>query len=152
MRHFALISDAALECLSSILVAMELLGCLPWCVGWLAMFLLDRALGGKRAIGLFPGVYRLWGKLRRSEAKKWEDKCAVRSFFAWGSGKGAADTVWRQIARAEGAMGVGIHVGAALKDFFKFYELVPHKDLEEKVLASELPKPISRLAVWAYGM
>ena len=53
-----------------------------------------------RAIGIFAGPIRLWGKLRRRQCAEWERKCD-EVFFAAGEGRTALAPVWRAAARAE---------------------------------------------------
>eukprot|EP00959_Pyramimonas_sp_CCMP1952_P336702 7050451-Pyramimonas_sp.AAC.1 len=52
--------------------------------------LLEKPAGGWRPIGLFSSFYRLWGKLRRPHAARWEYGRS-RSYLAAGKSAGAAD-------------------------------------------------------------
>ena len=97
-------------------------------------------------------MYRFWGKLRRSTAQSFENKFATRSFFAWGSGKGAGDAIWRQAVRTEAAKGDKDHIAAVFDDFHKFYELVPLKRLLDKANASGLNRVLVRVVLGAYKM
>ncbi len=74
VRHYALLSAAALEVLASILYLSELLGELPAQIAAVILTMLSKPTGGYRPIGVFPSPYRLWGRLSRSVADEWERK------------------------------------------------------------------------------
>ena len=152
LRHFGFLGDEGLEALADIIEIVELLGVIPRQLWRIIIVFLENASGGKRCIGIFPGLYRYWGKLRRSTAQSFEDTFASNSFFAGGSGKGAGDAIWRQAVRTEAAKGEGAHIAVILKDFLKFYELVPLSKLLVKANASGLNKVLVRVVLGPYKM
>ncbi len=119
MRHYALLSDEALEALADIMLVVEYLGHLPGQLRFTAMPLIAKARGGHRAIASLVSLYRLWSRLRREEARKWE-AAHDRPYLAAGKGRGPQDAVWRQAARAEAAIGSKKQVATALWDLASF--------------------------------
>ena len=77
--------------------------------------LIPKSDGGRRPIGLFPAIHRIWTRVRRPDAEKWEDQnpCGI---FAACRGQAATDTVWAQAPRAEMAAGHKQVAAAALFD------------------------------------
>ncbi len=71
-RHFALMSDPALEALAAIYEAVELAG--VWPPQWrrITHVLLPKPAGGVRAIGIFPGPTRLYTRVRRDIPRRGE--------------------------------------------------------------------------------
>ena len=63
VRHYALLPDAALCTLGLLLGLFEAIGELPPQIQFLVVALIPKQPSGLRPIGLFPGVYRLGGKL-----------------------------------------------------------------------------------------
>ena len=59
-----------------------------------SFFLLAKASGGFRTIGLLPDLYRVWAKLRMALVHEWYAK-VPRQFFAAGPGKSIEDAVGR---------------------------------------------------------
>ena len=91
--------------------------------------LLEKPLGGFRVIGLFSGLYRIWGKARRPILKVWGAK-NTRSYLAASSGRSVVDTVWRQAIKAEATKAKPDHEAAALLwDLVKYYESLEHHRL-----------------------
>ncbi len=121
MRHYALLSDDALEVLADFVLVIEYLGHLPQQLHFTAMPLIAKARGGHRAIASLASLYRLWSRLRREETRKWE-AAHDRPYLAAGKGRGPQDAVWRQAARAESANGSRRQVATALWDVSSFFE------------------------------
>ena len=70
-RHFALLSDAALQVVAVFLESIENLGAWPPGIDTVAIALIPKPKGGVRPIGLFPGLHRLWSRARRDVAQAW---------------------------------------------------------------------------------
>ena len=66
-------------------------------------------------------LYRLWGRIRRLEAAKWEAS-HFRPQLAFQKGAGCVDVVWRQAVRAEKAALAKKFYGAFLWDLADFYD------------------------------
>ena len=83
--------------------------------------LLPKASGGFRPIGLFPSLYRLWGRVRRPMAARWEQSHS-RDYFAAGQYAGATDVVWRQAVLSEAGALSGQVAFSVLWDMSNIYE------------------------------
>ena len=151
MRHFALLSDPALEVLAVLLEAVEKAGHLPRQVELVMIALLPKASGGWRPIGLFPGIYRLWGRCRRPWAVAWE-RAHDRHYYAAGQHTGAGDVVWRQAVLSEAGVQQGFCSASVLWDMAKFYESFRHDWLLARALDTEFPPAIAHLALACYQM
>ncbi len=149
MRHFMLLSDAGLEVLSGIIELMEATSELPRQLDVVLLAMLPKPAGGYRPIGVFPGLYRLWGKARRPYCKEWELK-HHRSYFGCGEAAGAVDLVWRQCFRSEAATSSGKHAATLLWDLVKFYESFNLQLLEERGIRLGFPPALLYLALRAY--
>ena len=138
MKRSQHLSDEALHILAILFEAMELSACLPRQIEKVLIALLPKSSGGFRPIGLFPAVYRLWGRSRRRLAKEWE-LAHYRSYFVAGQHAGATDVVWRQSVRAEAGTLQGECAASVLWDMSKFYESFNLGDL--RILALRLGFP-----------
>jgi hypothetical protein len=70
VSHFGLLSDEALRVAGLILSIAEARGSWPTQVARVQLPLLEKPLGGFRVIGLFSGLYRVWGKARTPNHKE----------------------------------------------------------------------------------
>ena len=148
-RHFAILSDDALECMSLFLRASEVLGVMPKQVRYTAIVLLPKPHGGFRPIGIFPALYRMYGQLRRSYCEAWETANS-RNYFAASSGRSAPDVVWRQAVDAEFATHDTGAAASVLWDVTKFYESFDHRKLRGRARATGFPGPLMNVALNAY--
>lgn len=92
LRHLAILSDQGLEVLAVILQAVERTGRVPPQLRFNLVALFPKPTGGFWPIGIFPAVYRLLGKARRSVCAQWESQ-HDRPYFAARSGRAPVDTV-----------------------------------------------------------
>eukprot|EP00973_Karenia_brevis_P010696 1449737-Karenia_brevis.AAC.1 len=112
-KSVTLLDDLALDILGDIFLLLEEAGKLGRSV--LTIVFLSKPDGGKRPIGLLPGLLRLWGKVRRGLAKQWE-KEHQRPYF-WGEArKPAAGSVHLQSLRNEVAKAKGEETASTLLD------------------------------------
>eukprot|EP00959_Pyramimonas_sp_CCMP1952_P332048 6952749-Pyramimonas_sp.AAC.1 len=72
MKHFAMMSDASLSLLCDILGLMGRSAVIPMQISIITMALIAKPSSGFRPIGIFCSAFRLYGKLRRTLADKWE--------------------------------------------------------------------------------
>ncbi len=149
MRHFALITDAGLEVLADVILAMELIGRLPPQLDALVMPMLSKERGGHRAVTTATSLYRLWGRLRREVVQKWESG-RDRPYFASGKGRRIHDVIWRQLAKAEAGQANGKVAVGILWDMAAYYETINRTRLWKLVKRHEFPLPVARLAFAAY--
>ena len=105
-RHFSLVSDAGLEAFAALLNLIEEIGAWPESIESVIAVLIPKPNCGVRPIGMFPGLYRVWARVRRSVATEWE-RAHDHPAFAAKEGNGALDTVWDQAFRSERAVGNG---------------------------------------------
>ena len=90
--------------------------------------LLDKSDGGKRPIGLFPTIIRIWMRARARMARKWEKEHADPAIHA-GEAMGAQRAAWQIAFQAENAHLTDQHYAQALLDLVKCFEKIPHKEL-----------------------
>ena len=111
VRHYSLLSDAALAVLATILLLVEALGYMPTQVAFVVVVLLDKPTGLFRPIGIFASIYRLWMKARRSWCLSWE-VAHDAPFFDMASGREVVDLVGRQAVRQEASVAEGSAEGS----------------------------------------
>ncbi len=149
-RHFALLSDQALEVTGALLEACELLSTFPSQVRLVSTPLLDKPKGGHRPVSIYPALYRLWTKARRGVTQDWEHR-HLRPFFSAAAGNGPADTVWRQQLKQETkVMSKGVAV-SVLWDLEAFFERIDRQRLHRRAAETEFPLPLLRLALDMYS-
>ena len=107
-RHFALLSNRALEAWIDIMTYAETVGHVPVVFQLLMVVFIPKAEAGVRPIGLFTSSLRLWGRLRRAVAVKWEAQ-NDRPYFWGGQGPLGSDVC----LEAGACCGVLPSVGAA---------------------------------------
>jgi len=127
-RALERLSDRLLAALCAILMACELLGAWPTMINLVLIVLLPKTDGGRRPIGLFPAVIRVWGRARRNMAQRWEAAHAIPGIYGC-SGMGAQRAAWQCAFRAENAGLSSRHFAEALLDLVKAFEKVPHQVL-----------------------
>ena len=98
---------------------------------------------------MFPGVYRLWARVRRPIATTWERQ-HQHAFFAVREGRAALDTVWEQAFDAEKATSEKRAAAAVLVDMRSFFEMFNHSTLKDRAREAGFPETITRLALAAY--
>ena len=121
-RHYSLLSDRALEVLSTICQVSEGIGKMPPSVRPITVALIPKPKGGLRPVGLFPCLLRVWAKAGLPIVEEWEAKNG-RTFFACGKGKGATHAVWRQALLCEAGVGRAEQSAAFLWDLRSFFDI-----------------------------
>jgi hypothetical protein len=149
MRHYSLVTDAGLEVLADVVLAMELIGRLPPQLDALVMPLIGKERGGHRAITMATSLYRLWGRVRREVTQRWEAS-HDRPYFAAGKGRRIQDVVWRQLFKAEAGEGDGLASASVLWDMKTFYDSLNRMRLWTQVRRHDFPLAIARLAFSVY--
>ena len=114
--------------------------------------LLPKSTTGRRPIGLFPWLPKIWGKARRSEASRWEIANS-RPYLYAGPGKGANIAVWKQAARAEhaNALPVSSAFGMSFIDLVKAFDKVPWHLLVQEAIRLGYSLWLLRLSLAAYA-
>ena len=151
-RALLRLPDSLLLALLALLAACEHQGRWPRAVAIVIVALLPKPDGGRRPIGLFPWLPRVWMRIRRQVARDWE-LANPRPYLYAGVGKGANVAAWKQGARAELAQSLP-HVlyGQALLDLVKAFERVPHHVLVREAIRLGYSLWILRLALAAYRL
>ena len=80
-RRFSLLSDDGLETLADLYELLKIRGHPPQQQAQVYIFLILKASGGARPIGIFTSYYRLWSKVRQDNAAKWAG-LNDRAFFS----------------------------------------------------------------------
>ena len=70
-RHVALLPDAGIQYIADLFEVWEYAGCPLLPEQTLMVKMIPKPTGGDRPIGLFPVLYRIWGKLRQPLLKEW---------------------------------------------------------------------------------
>ena len=151
-RALLRLSDGLLLALLRLLTACERIGRWPKAVAMVVIALLPKPDGGRRPIGLFPWLPRVWMKVRRDVACEWE-RLHERPYLYAGVGKGANVAAWKQAARAELARALpGVEYGQVLLDLVKAFERVPHHVLVREAARLQFPLWVLRLSLAAYRL
>ena len=144
-------SDAAIEALIRIFMLAEFLGKWPDAVGVVIMALIPKTDGGRRPIGLFPTLVRIWMRVRLPVAQEWQ-RAHERPYFYAGPTKGASVAAWKQAARAELGASLRLDYAAVLLDLVKAFDRIPHDWLVRQAQRYEYNLYLLRLSLAAYGL
>ncbi len=151
-RALLRLDDELLMALLRLLFVCESQGRWPRAVALVIIALLPKPDGGRRPIGLFPLLPRIWMKMRRAVAEEWE-RCNARPYLYAGTGKGADVAAWKQAARAELAQALPyVDYGQVLLDLVKAFERVPHHILVREARRLGYSLWVLRLALAAYRL
>ncbi len=149
LRHYELMSDAALGIVADLIEILETCGELPSQLRLTEMPLIEKSRGGHRAVASLVGLYRLWAKLRKPMVAAWEAR-NERPYLAAGKGKRPHASVWQQACRAEAAVDSGGYAGNLLWDLGSFFESIKREPLWQRARRLEFPMTILKVALLAY--
>jgi hypothetical protein len=149
LRHYSLMSDAALSYVADFMEVLEVTGELPPQLGLTAMPLIEKPRGGHRAVASLVGLYRLWARLRKAVVADWESR-HERPYLAAGKGKSPQATVWRQACRSEAAVGRGRCSGTVLWDMASFFEAIKRVPLWHRARGLGFPLTVLKVALTTY--
>lgn len=124
-RAVARLSDRLLEWLIMIFHAAERLGTWPAALRLVVIVLLPKPDGGRRPIGLFATLVRIWMRCRSNIARAWEAANDLPCFFG-GVGRGAQRAAWMVAFNAESAARQHMFYAQSLLDLVKAFERLPH--------------------------
>jgi len=150
-RAFARLSVSLLTALCVILMAAELDGRWPSIVDFVLIVLLPKTDGGRRPIGLFPALVRVWARARACAARAWEAQNA-RPYIFGGAGMGAQRAAWQAGFRAEAAALTGTAFAQSLLDLVKAFETIPHRPLVEAARRHGYSLWLLRMSLAAYRL
>ena len=114
-RALCRLSKEAIRCLCMVLSAAELLGYWPECLHLVLIVLLPKPDGGRRPIGLFPTIIRVWMRARVYIAREWE-AANQRPCLYGGPSMGAQRAAWQASYAAESAARSGKYFAQSLLD------------------------------------
>ena len=100
----------------------------PALVRYVLIVLLPKSDGGRRPIGLFPMVVRVWSRARMIVARAWESANSRPTIFG-GAGMGAQRASWLAAFKAEAVARRGAAFAQSLLDLVKAFEQIPHRIL-----------------------
>ena len=150
MRHFTMLPKEGLLAWGRFFVLIERIAVWPramWCV---QMPLLEKPKGGYRGIGILPGAYRLWARVRRPWARAWEQQHRNPRLVAC-AGISCIDVIWRHATRCEGAVADGLRVLAFGWDMKEYYEHLSRDLLRSRAESLAFPAAILNPALAMYS-
>ena len=150
VRQYSLLSHGGLECLGLILQACLAVSALPPQVSYLVAFLISKAKGGFRSLGLFPSLYRLLLRCLRPRLRAWEHEYR-RPFFSFASGQSCIWLLWRQSVAAETCALAGRHCAIFLWDMSDYYEHICRETLKQRATTTNFPRDILDFICCMYG-
>ena len=150
-RALLRLSDTALLALINLRMKMEQVG--EWAddLDLVLIVLLDKADGGRRPIGIFPTIVRVWMRARAAHARAWEAANASDELYG-SAGMGAQRAAWVEAFCAESAALESESHAQALMDLTKAFETIPHDLLLDAAKCRGFPLALLRLSLAAYRL
>ncbi len=145
------LSDEVLDRLCILLLAAEAFGDWPTIMRLILIVLLPKADGGRRPIGLFPTIVRVWMRSRAEVTRRWEAAHHLPNVYG-GRGMGAQRAAWQSAFHAELAAADQLAFAQAMLDLVKAFEKVPHEHLIQAVRALGFDLRLLRLSLAAYRL
>ena len=144
-------SDSVLRLLIQVFLMAESVGRWFPQVGVVLVVLIPKPDGGRRPIGLFPGLIRIGMRARMPILQKWVQQ-HERPYFYGGPARGADVAAWRQAYLAELAKAKRTDYVASLLDLVKAFDTVPFEVLIAHGVALSYCLWILRLCILAYTL
>ena len=105
VRSFGLLSDQGLDSLALMMGVWECGGDFPSPMRLVITKLIPKPTGGRRPIGLFGAVVRLWGRARGRDTMIWQRRRADDPIVNMQPGRRIGDAAWRTMdASARGGL------------------------------------------------
>ena len=149
-RHVAILSPEAREALADVFYAQEAQGDVVTPQRSLQARLLKKPDGGRRPIGLFRGLFRVWSRARRWMTRRWQVRHAGDAVLNMAPHRHVGDGTWRSLARNALTREDRAHSIEAQWDVTKCFENVGHEALIRLAVALQFPSAILRLSVASY--
>ena len=150
-KAYGRLSEEAIHALIALFLAFEKSGQWPKVAYLVLIVLLPKKTGGRRPIGLFPTMVRIWMRARIIVARTWEAANAMPTVFG-GAGMGAQKAAWQAAFDSESAALTGTHHAQSLLDLVKAFETVPHEVLARAAERAGYNMVILRLSIAAYRL
>ena len=149
-RHFEWLPTSILEGWVDIMMKAESSGWIPSAMNMLTVVFIPKGAVGVRPIGLFTSSQRLWGKLRREVAERWE-RDHERGYWWGGSGRSVESCVWNQALNGEFAAATGRKAASIMLDLVKAYETLGHRMCAQRFRDAEVPMQYARWCLRCYA-
>lgn len=150
-RDLCRLSKEAIRCLCMVLSAAELLGSWPECLHLVLIVLLQKPDCGRRPIGLFPTIIRVWMRARVYVAREWE-AANQRSCLYGGPSMGAQRASWQASFAAETVARSGKYFAQSLLDLVTAFEMIPHHLIVSAARTHGFSPWFLRLSLAAYRL
>ena len=148
-RHLGWFHD--LEATACLLNLVTTTGLMPTCEQELLSAQYPKPLGGgRRPIGQFKALYRVWGKCQRHHLRSWQRELDDGGILNTGEGRKVTDCVWRSAVRGETSEGLQRSFLVLLWDLAKAFEKVNHSKLILLARSVKFPAAILRVVVNAF--
>ena len=143
-RWFGWLSSALLQALACLLNTLEALGVWPMQVQAIIIAQIAKSGGGRRPIGLFTSLVRLWEHIRKSIVEQWR-QTVVRPYHWASRGRSTEAAVYKQALQAEAAAARGLESAASLIDLVKAFEMIKLEIIWRRGLQLHFPPRLLRL-------
>ncbi len=150
-RAVARLSTEMIIWLCHLLCAAEAIGVWPLIWQLVLIVLIPKPDGGRRPIGLFPTITRIWMRARRDVALAWESKWQIPSLHG-GAAMGAQRAAWQSAFRAEAAANDTLFFGQSLLDLIKAFQRLPHHLIAAAARRLGYSLYLLRLSIAAYRL
>ena len=148
-RAIARCSDTVLQAIIALFLLAESTGKWFQAIGVIMVVLIPKSDGGKRPIGLFPSLIRLWMRVRLKVAQQWV-RDNERPYFYAGPCKGADVASWKQALLAEASKAMTLPYIASLLDLIKAFDSVPFDHLSAEAARARYNLFLLRLSIASY--
>ena len=149
-RHYVLLSDRTLKCLSVLYMYMEASGLAPSPVRTVTASLIPKPSGGLRGIGLLRSFIRIWERCQKPLVVQWESLMGSGPEFSASRGRSPLDAVWRRAVNAELAHSNGQIACSILMDLRKCYDMLAHLPTAVRGVAAGFPIALLRISMAMY--
>ncbi|CAK0860300.1 unnamed protein product, partial [Prorocentrum cordatum] len=136
---------------ASTLNALEAGSPWPQAQDTILFYLLAKASGGYRNLGLIPELARLWETIRMPYARRWEH-CHRRSYDWAARGKSSERAAWEQALFCEATVAQGMEYAVTYFDLVKCFEYVTHEKVWQAGTRSGFNTVILEMVLRIYSM
>ncbi|CAK0899811.1 unnamed protein product [Prorocentrum cordatum] len=136
---------------ASTLNALEAGSPWPQAQGTILFYLLAKASGGHRDLGLIPELARLWETIRMPCARGWEQ--SHRRGYDWAARGGSSErAAWEQAVFCEATVAQGLEYAVTYFDLVKCFEYVTHEKVWQAGARSGFNTVILKMVLRIYSM
>ena len=150
VKQSSYLSEDGLACLALLFQASLATSELPPQISYLIAFLIAKAKGGFRALGLLPAYYRLLLRCLRPRLRDWE-RSYKKPFYSFSAGRSCIWLLWRQSVAAVTCAHAGLHCAMILWDMSDYYEHICRSSLRDRSVITGFPLDILDITCNMYG-